>query len=28
VRASESHLAKALARISHFLERDSEEPPQ
>jgi len=28
VRASEGHLAKALARISHFLEQDSEEPPQ
>jgi RNA polymerase sigma-70 factor (ECF subfamily) len=28
VRASENHLAKALARISHFLERDSEEPPR
>jgi RNA polymerase sigma-70 factor (ECF subfamily) len=28
VRASESHLAKAIACISHFLERDSEEPPR
>ena len=28
VRASENHLAKALARIGHFLERDSEEPPR
>jgi RNA polymerase sigma factor (sigma-70 family) len=26
VRASEGHLAKALACITHFLERDSEEP--
>lgn len=28
VRACESHFAKALACISHFLERDSEEPPR
>ena len=28
VRASEGHFAKALAHISHYLERDSQEPPR